>query len=168
MFLCILPLVYTPMMLFGFNGQLHPVWYPDSWHEANKVLKSDPDCKAVFLPWHLYYSLSFNNDLITANTASQFFDCEIVSANGAEIGEISSTGVYGESYDRIEAAVTNNDYSSSVATIATLRDENIKYVIFTDDLMRDDIYSYPFLAGTSMERVYRGVVDNHAIVIFGL
>lgn len=166
MFLCSLPFLYTPM-LFGFR-QLQPVWYPDSWYETNEVLKSDPDCKAVFLPWHLYYSLSFNNNLITANTAPNFFDCEIVSASGAEIGGISSHGVYGESYDRIETAVTDNDHSSIASTIATLRDEKIKYVIFTDDLIRDDIYSYPFLTDASMEVVYQGTVDNYAIIVFRL
>lgn len=166
--LCTVPLLYTPNLLFGFNRQLQPVWYPATWAEANEILKDDPACKAIFLPWHLYYALSFNHDLITANTAPHFFDCEIISGNGAELGGIESRGIYGADYDALEVAVTQNDPMKNESALETLRAQSITHVIFTDDLAGRDIFYYPFLVNHGLERIYEGAVDNEAIMLFKL
>src|SRR5207249_3718953 len=105
-----LPLLYTPTMLFGFFGQLNPVQYPSSWRLANEVLKREKKCKAIFLPWHHYYSLSFNKKILTANTAPLFFNCDILISSNAEIGDVGySRDSMTQDYNEIANAITNNN-----------------------------------------------------------
>jgi hypothetical protein len=132
-FIFILPLVYTYPMLGGFARQIKPVWYPESWHEVNQILRQDKDCKALFLPWHLYYSLSFNNNLITANPAPKFFNCQIISSQDIEIGEIKRT--------------TWPDWQDPA--------QKIKYVIYTPDLEGADIYDYSFVKTDAFRAIYQ-------------
>jgi len=145
--LCLLPLFYTPYILFGFWGQLKTVWYPDSWSQLNNLLRADKDCKAIFLPWHQYYSLSFNNKKLTNNVSRLFFNCQIVDGRNMELGEIVSQGGNGPEYDQVEAIVTYNKYTSEQAdaAVAKLKALGIKYVILSMDLERRDPYRYTFL-----------------------
>ena len=131
--LFILPLLYTYPMLGGFARQIQPVWYPESWVEVNNILKQDKECKALFLPWHLYYSLSFNNNLVTANPAAKFFNCQIISSQDIEIGEIERTA-WPDWQDKAE---------------------KIKYIIYTPDLEGADIYDYSFLNSDALEVIYQ-------------
>jgi len=131
--LFILPLLYTYPMLGGFARQIQPVWYPESWVEVNNILKQDKECKALFLPWHLYYSLSFNNNLVTANPAPKFFDCEIIFSQNIEMGEIKQTAW--------------PDWQDGA--------QKIKYVIYTPDLEGADIYDYSFLNSDALEVIYQ-------------
>ena len=120
-------------MLGGFARQIQPVWYPESWVEVNNILKQDKECKALFLPWHLYYSLSFNNNLVTANPAAKFFNCQIISSQDIEIGEIERTA-WPDWQDKAE---------------------KIKYIIYTPDLEGADIYDYSFLNSDALEVIYQ-------------
>ena len=91
-----------------FYGQLKPVWYPSSWLQVNDTIKDSPDCSAVFLPWHLYYSLSFNNGILTADPSAAFFDCDIIEGQNADIGSIdinASDASTSSAYDAINRAV---------------------------------------------------------------
>ena len=150
-----IPLLCTPMMLFGFSGQLKTSMYPESWAEVNNVLKSDKNCRALFLPWHQYYSLKFNNNILTGNASRSYFDCDILNGKNMELGSISSQGGNGEEYDLIEKAVINNkeDKDSADATIEIFKKQGIKYIIFTNDLLSEDIYKYPFLISGHLKRV---------------
>jgi hypothetical protein len=147
--LAIIPILYTPMMPFGFAGQLKPVQYPNSWAEVNNVLKQDKKCKALFLPWQQYYSLHFNNDLLTANVSRIYFDCDIIHGKNMNLGEVVSQGGNGEEYDAIEKVVTDNEASSDAA-IEFLKKKGIRYIIFTDDVLGEDQYTYPFLDSRSL------------------
>ncbi len=138
------PILYTPMMLFGMTGQLQTIEYPKGWNEVNNILKEDKNCRALFLPWHQYYSLKFNNDILTANPSQIYFDCNIVSGKNTEIGNIKSQGENGEEYDLIEKTITDNNANPN-ETIELLKQKGIKYIIFTNDLIKEDSYKYPFL-----------------------
>ena len=131
--LFILPLIYTYPMIGGFARQIKPVWYPESWYQVNNILKQDSKCKALFLPWHLYYSLSFNNNLITANPAPKFFDCEIVFSQNIEM-----EGMKQEVWP---------DWQDGA--------QKIKYVIYTPDLEGADIYDYSFLKSDAFKEIYQ-------------
>jgi len=159
-----IPLLSTPMMLFGFSNQLKTTEYPSSWAEVNKVLKTDKNCRALFLPWHQYYSLKFNNNILTGNVSRSYFDCDILNGKNMELGIISSQGGNGEEYDLIEKDVINNseDPDSINSVIDILKKHEVKYVIFTDDLILEDIYRYPFLVSKHLERV----VGNDGIYLF--
>jgi hypothetical protein len=158
-----IPLFYTPMMLFGFSSQLKTVQYPVSWAEVNNILKEDKNCKALFLPWQQYYSLKFNNDILTGNPARNYFDCDIMAGKNMELGDISSQGGNGEEYDEIEKVVMNNEADPNT-TIEFLKQKGIKYIIFTNDAVDEDDYKYPFLGSNYAHKVMnREGVDLYSI-----
>ncbi len=144
-------LTFTYPMLFGFWGQLKPVWYPDSWYQANEVLKRDKDCKALFLPWHAYFTLKFNRDLLTASPARDFFDCELVMSRQIEIGGIGQQGPLDPAYDAIEGVVTGKDGWNPEQSLALLRQSGIRYVIFAHDIKEQDQWRYDFLNQPSLK-----------------
>ena len=159
-----IPILLTPMMLFGFGDQLHAVEYPESWKEVNDVLKNDPSCKALFLPWHEYYSLRFNDDMLTANVARSYFDCNVTEGEDMELGNIRTQGGNGVTYDEIEREVTENTQSPD-ATVEFLKQNGFDYIIFTDDLVRVDPYRYPFLNSKELEKVMnRGGIYLYRII----
>ena len=161
---CVLPLLYTPNMLFGFNNQLRPVWYPSVWQEANNILKQDSACKAIFLPWHSYYTAIFNNRVLAANTAPAYFDCNIISAANAEIGEVSY-GIKASdlTYRAIDKAVTSN-IDSPDATIKLLASYGVRFIIFTPDELYADHYRYPFLSSSHLKKV----IETPSLVLYSL
>jgi hypothetical protein len=144
-----IPVIMTPMILFGFAGQLQTVHYPESWAQVDGVLKKQEDCKVLFLPWHQYYTLAFNDDHLVANTASVYFDCEVVSGKNMELGSIDSQGGFGGTYSDIEKAVTDNQAPAD-QTIQYFKREGFTHIIFTDDLILEDQYIYPFLQSAAL------------------
>lgn len=156
----LLPFIYTFTMLGGFAGQVKPVDYPVTWYKANEIISKTENCKALFLPWHQYYWLAFNNGMLTANPASRFFDCKIISSKDAEIGNVGDQGNTDASYQAIARVVTSNDPAGNEETLSTFREEGIQYIIVTNDLVGLDPYSYPFLTSPGLEKLYTGGVDN--------
>lgn len=144
-------LIYTFPMLFGFWGQLKPVQYPEAWYRANAILQKDPDCKALFLPWHLYFTLKFNHGLLTASPARDFFECELVTSRQVELGEIGQQGPVDPAYDAIEGVVTGKDGWNSEQSLEILRTAGIKYVIFAKDIQDSDQWKYEFLNQPSLK-----------------
>ncbi len=83
-----LPLYYGNGLLFGMHGQVRPSSYPAGWYEADRILAADPHPgRVLFLPWHLYLSLSFvrNVNSIVANPAPHFFSVPVVTSQNPEI-----------------------------------------------------------------------------------
>jgi hypothetical protein len=84
------PIIYTYPIWGGFSRQLQSVWYPTSWHQAAEVIeKQNSNSKILFLPWHQYYSLSFNNNILTINPAKAFFGGNIIQSHAAELGSVT-------------------------------------------------------------------------------
>lgn len=137
--------VYSFPMLGGFWGQVKPVWYPASWEQANAILREDPACKAVFLPWHAYFSLKFNHDLLTLSPARDFFSCEIVQSREVELGGIENQGPPDPAYDALEGVITGKDGYSPAQSIELLRAQGIHFVIFAKDIQGSDPWTYSFL-----------------------
>lgn len=138
-------ILYTFPMLFGFWGQLKPVWYPAAWTEANQILKEDPNCKAIFLPWHSYYTSKFANGRLIANGSAAFFSCEIITSRRVELGSIYTQGPADPAYDAIDGAITGHDQLSSQQVQDVLHAAGIRYVIVADDLEGEDSFAYAFL-----------------------
>lgn len=145
-------LLYTFPMLFGFSNQLKPVWYPESWTQVNDILKQDKDCKAIFLPWHSYFSLKFNHNLLTANPAKDFFSCNMIVSRQVELGEIGQQGQLDPAYDAIEGLVTGKDRLSTNDAFAVLQSAHIHYIILTDDLEGQDQWNYDFLQNSALQK----------------
>jgi hypothetical protein len=83
-----LPLYYGNGLLFGMHGQVRPSPYPAGWYEVDRIVAADPHPgRVLFLPWHLYLSLSFvrNVNSVVANPAPHFFSVPVVTNQNAEI-----------------------------------------------------------------------------------
>jgi hypothetical protein len=90
-FMLVLPILCTPTMLWGFNGQLAPKDYPKDWFAVNEQLANDRSVsKVLFLPWHQYINFGFSGRII-ANPASKFFTKQTVVGDNPEYKGISPT-----------------------------------------------------------------------------
>ena len=158
---CLLPVLYMPTMLWGFSNQLRPVQYPAVWGQANEILKQDTKCKAIFLPWHQYYTPIFNNRILTGNTSPSYFDCVIISSADAEIGDVGDAAGKSPEYYAIGAVVTSNTADPD-ATVKLLASYGVRYVIFTNDEVSNDPYTYPFLGSNLLHKV----IDTPSLVLF--
>ncbi len=88
-FFIALPILYSPLMVWGFCGQLYTSHYPQEWFEANEILNQDKDnFKVLFLPWHQYMSFSFIENKEVVNPAPRFFDKETIAGDNMEVWEI--------------------------------------------------------------------------------
>lgn len=81
---CVLVVLYTQPMLWGFSGQLQPRQYPADWSAVNRLLDKDmPEGAALFLPWHLYMHFGFAGRIV-ANPAQYFFDKPVIVSDDPE------------------------------------------------------------------------------------
>ncbi len=156
----ILILILTSQMLFGFRGQIKPVWYPAEWTEVSQKLimdgiKKKESAKILFLPWHQYYSLRFNDNHLSANPANNFFPGKIVLGHNTELWGIKSLPGNIENYSFLEKRITSNNPNPEFIneSIKIFKDNNIKYIIWTNDLVKSDVYEYPFLQSSLLRKI---------------
>ena len=136
----IIPLLYSPVMLWGFGGQLQAVDYPRDWYQLNETLKGDKeDFRVLFLPWHQYMGFLFAGKVI-ANPAQNFFDKPIVQGDNMEFGQIYSQSNNPDS-KYIEGSILKKrtDLSNMGEILLPL---NIKYIILAKEV---DWQDYDFL-----------------------
>jgi hypothetical protein len=152
----VIAVALAPKLFFGLGGQVSSVWYPESWQAVDSILAESSDCKAVFLPWHQYYAVSWNNGQLSGNPGVGAFDCEVISGQNTELGNMKAIGDHIANYSAIETAVTSNAESSKRVgeAIEALRTSGVKYIITTSDLVGRDIYLYPFLTSPELSRIY--------------
>ena len=150
----LLPLFYTYTELGGFSRQLQPVWYPDSWQQVRQIINQDTsDFKILFLPWHGYFSLEFNNKLITANPAKMFFGKRIIQSQSMDMQLGFQESIISEN-KQIEKLIINKKQLTDQEISAIWQSENIKYVIFARDLNDADIFSYNFLHSKQIIQIF--------------
>lgn len=108
-----LPFLYTPTMLFGFQGQLRVSDYPPEWYQLNERLATEPEgadtclyrsmgapvrCyDTLVFPWHMYLRLSFADRIIANPTETFFFHTRILQGDNMEIGSIYTQSTREES-----------------------------------------------------------------------
>ncbi|MFH1744584.1 MAG: hypothetical protein ABH881_00220 [bacterium] len=163
--LFLIPALYTYTMWGGFARQLHSVWYPDSWIEVNEILIQDQDdFKILFLPWHSYFSLDFNQKLITANPAREFFGKKIIQADNVELGSVYRQGNNVEN-KTIESLVLNEEMTADEIT-TEMDEKDIKYIIIIPSTLKEDFFKYNFLNSQYLEVIYdQGDLKLFRIVI---
>jgi len=152
----LIAITLAPKLFLGLGGQVSPVWYPESWREVDSILAKSSECKAVFLPWHQYYAVSWNNGQLSGNLAMGAFDCEVISGQNTELGNMKAIGDHIANYSAIEKAVTSNAESPERVeeAIEALRASGVNYIIATSDLVGRDIYLYPFLQSSELSLIY--------------
>jgi hypothetical protein len=145
-----LPLLYTYPMLGGFARQVQPIWYPESWQRVNQLLRRDiSDYKVLFLPWHQYFSLDFNNKLISANPATSFFGSRIIQSLNLELDNLL-TQSRNQKNNELTEIIQNKSHLTSDQIIEQLINKKIKYIILTPDLKNHDIFNYEFLSSARL------------------
>jgi hypothetical protein len=119
-----LPLLATPIMLWGAGGQLTARHYPADWPTLRRVLDAQaPTAKALVLPWHQYLYLDFAGRLI-ANPAAPYFGPRVIQGDNAEIGLITR-----QTTDPTSTAIEDHVLAGRTTALATLRDLHIHDVI---------------------------------------
>lgn len=87
----VLPLLYTPTLLFGLAGAAPVTRYPSSWSAVDRLMGGG-DGKLLFLPWHQYLSFPFTGRVI-ANPADGFFRRETLAGDNVELPAVRSDSV---------------------------------------------------------------------------
>jgi hypothetical protein len=149
-FFIIIPLLYSPGMLWGFRGQLYTSNYPESWFEVNEILNQDQDdFRVLFLPWHQYMHFSFAGRIII-NPASKFFDKPVVAGDNMEMGSIYTQSSNSDSRYIEQEILAHKDEIKNLGE--KLLPLNVKYVIFAQE---SDFFNYAFVEQQNdLELVY--------------
>lgn len=82
---------YTFKLFWGFNGQVEPVSYPNSWAEADAEM-GEGDGYVLALPWHLYIRFPWVGRTV-ANPMGSYFRREVIFGDNIEIGRIKTQSV---------------------------------------------------------------------------
>lgn len=157
----------TPLLLWGFGGQVKPTPYPKDWYEANDYIVQDQTAsiknkkcqdEILFLPWHLYMSFGWIGNVV-ANPAKEFFDCPVISGTDMEWG-----GIY-DSSQSYEGSLINEWLAKSGGTELLIGDKlDIRYIVLAKEL---DWKNYSWIEkdpgtelvkDTPMLRVYKVVM----------
>ena len=136
----LLPILYTPTMLWGFSGQVKASNYPADWYSLNDKLNQDKDnYQVLFLPWHQYMKFQFAGRVI-ANPADIFFDKPVIQGDNAEFGEVYRS-VSNPVTEGIENSVLRpaNRLSNAGEILASYQ---VKYIIVAKEV---DWRDYNFL-----------------------
>lgn len=145
-----LPVLFiTSTALYGYNNQIYPLDYPDSWSQAQNWLADNHQNppRVLFLPWHMYLPFSFTNYRTIANPAAQFFTAaEVVYGNNNEVG-----GTFGRPFieaensdsehqyiqDTLDAGFSGTDFGARLAPLG------VEYIMLATDTR--DAADYDFL-----------------------
>jgi hypothetical protein len=146
----LLILFYTSKELLGFGGYLQAVQYPKSWYEADQVLQKDvagdlqqngqENCEAIYLPWHMYFSLDFNHGILTGNPAQKFFHCRVYTSLDPEfysLGDVFSTD---EKTQTINTLLQT--YSTPAELLQGLRKQGVKYILASREDFSDQKWAF--------------------------
>ncbi|MCX6759619.1 MAG: hypothetical protein NT012_03605 [Candidatus Nealsonbacteria bacterium] len=157
----LIPILFGFLMWGGFQKQIKPVWYPEVWNQAKNVIQVDgSNYKVLFLPWHGYLSLNFNNNLLVANPASNFFGEKAVVSKSVEIKEIYDQELSPE-YINVDKVVRDGFYLAPDETINFFVKQNIKYIVYFQDLKGVDNLRYEFLTSDRLKKI---IVDKQLIM----
>jgi len=157
----LIPIWFGFLMLGGFRGQLQPVWYPEVWYRAKKIIQADnSNFQVLILPWHGYFSLNFNNNLLVANPARKFFGENAIASRSLEVG-----GIYDQEQDpqyvKLDRVVRNITFSSPDEIIDFFARQNIKYIVYFQDLKGLDNLRYEFLISNKLKEI---IIDKQLIM----
>jgi len=158
------PVLFGFLLWGGFRNQVQAVRYPEAWYQAKEIIQADEsDYKVLFLPWHGYLSLNFNNNLLIANPAGRFFGEKSIVSKSVEIKEIYDQEL-SPNYINLDKFI-NNDLNLSIAeTINFLIAQNIKYIVYFQDLRGADSLRYEFLSSDKLKEL----INEKELIMFSL
>jgi hypothetical protein len=122
-----LPIYYGNGLLFGMHREIQVSQYPAGWYAADQAVSSgQPTDRVLFLPWHLYMSLSFvrNQDDVVASPAQAFFSAPVVVSHNPEIVGVSPPRDSDQvAIDQLLSGAGASDWANGLA------ERRIKYVL---------------------------------------
>jgi hypothetical protein len=148
--------VYT--MFGGFHGQLKPVSYPTSWHEADALTQTNSG-KILFLPWWGYLRMPFTGNNLVANPAVRFFKNPVLTGQGFQNSKFSQFSS-SETDTLIQNLIEGKNNIDEA--IPQLRQMGIEYIILVEE---EDTTKYNFLFES--QNLKRALVSND-LVLFQL
>lgn len=162
--LVLLPVFYTPSLLFGISGGLKPVWYSSQWSEAVSLVRT-PGCKVLSLPWYQYYSQSYLDYRLTANPVAHIVPCTTVVStdSGVPGGKLNSQF-------RREVNIIDNHIKNPVndqVFIDWLRAEGFTHVVYSMDVVGEDLLRYTFLTKLKPLNSYAEQI-HESVLVFSL
>ncbi len=135
----VLPILISPLMLWGFHGQLSARSYPADWYTANQYLQHTQG-KVLFLPWHQYMRFDFAGRVI-ANPGDAFFDAQLVSSSNPELRSLTHWP-QSDMQRAVEARILPQAASGGHAMGAELQKYDIHYVLLAKE---HDYRQYDYL-----------------------
>jgi hypothetical protein len=104
-FLLLLPVMYTPFLLFAGRWQLKPSDYPRDWYDLKKTIDMPTSCNRnqkscydiLILPWHMYQSFTFTHSPIAHPMANFFEQQKTLVGDNMEMGAIYTQSIRPES-----------------------------------------------------------------------
>jgi len=157
----LIPILLGFLIWGGFQKQIKPVWYPEAWNQARNIIRADnSNYKVLFLPWHGYLSLNFNNNLLVANPASYFFGERAVVSRSIELEKIYDQE-QDPGYVNLDKVVRGDSSLSFDEVIDFFIKQNIKYIIYLQDLRGVDNLQYEFLTSNRLKQI---IMDKQLIM----
>lgn len=153
-----LPLLFAPLMPWGFKGQLVAQEYPRDWYQLQEKLDMLPPGQIVFLPWHHYMRFDFAGRII-ANPADRFFDQKIIMSNNPELKQLNN---WDNTYEQqiIEEQILPKALSGEKDTGRRLETLGMRYVILAKE---HDYRKYDFLR---QEPDLRLIQDSQTVQLY--
>ncbi|MGZ4145871.1 MAG: hypothetical protein ACXVPP_12020, partial [Actinomycetota bacterium] len=134
----IVPLVYGNTLLWNW-GRLRPIQFPSEWTAADRLIVEQGGGRMLFVPWHLYISLSFTG-YRAVNPAPSFFSVPVLSGDNVEVTGIQTQSVNPES--RLVGSVLSNQ-STQTRAAEIFASMCIRWVVLAKE---DDFALYGWLA----------------------
>jgi len=129
--LAILPILWTPLLLWGAAGQLQSSQYPDDWYTVRDILDAKAgDSPVVVLPWHMYMHFDFVGRVV-ANPSRHFFSSSMITGDNPEL-----VGLVPESATPIHALINNTiiiDPETRTNAGTLLAAKKVRYIVLYKD-----------------------------------
>lgn len=135
----VLPVLLSPLMLWGFHGQLAATQYPSDWYAINQRLQTVQG-KVLFLPWHQYMRFGFAGRVI-ANPANHFFDAQMLTSSNPELQGLD-TWPSTQTQQALEKTILPRAANGGHDMGAALHKEGIQYVLLANE---NDFMQYAYL-----------------------
>lgn len=84
-----IPLLYTPTIFDGLNGQIDLAKLPQSWSQAN-ALMGNGDGKILDLPWHEYLAFPFTAGRVVLSPAGTSFQRDVIWGDNLQVSNFQS------------------------------------------------------------------------------
>jgi hypothetical protein len=151
-----LPILYTPTIFNGLNGQIKTSDLPSSYQVANKLL-GPGEGYILYLPWHQYMAYPFTENRVVANLGPTLFSRSVIFGDNVQANNISTQSISQRSMfleNIFNRGSKNTNFSSSISSLG------IKYVVLSKTI---DWTTYGWIAN---ENGLKLVSDNSVLEVW--